>query len=198
MKRRAGCSTKAIDGLIGIADAEDVRLGSRQRRENLDLREVGILKFVDQNEADARALRSQHLFVARQQLVGPRDHVAECAQIFFAQPALGGGKDAGNFLAASDHLGIAQLIFRFRNPGNRRFAALQPRNVLRVPFGRNQFVVTPAEEAQQIVEKLPHIRCPDVVFEMKLVNSLAQINPEIFFVEHAKVFLPARFSRSRQ
>ena len=114
--------------------------------------------------------------------------MAERAQIFFAQPAFGRGEHAGNFLAASDHLGIAQLIFRLRDPGNRQFAALQPRNILRVFFRRDQFVVAAAEEAQQIVEKLSDIGRPNVVFQMKLVNSLAQINPEIFFVEHAKVF----------
>ena len=118
MKCGTGCATKPVDGLIGISDAEDVRFGSRQRRKNLDLREVGILKFVDQDETGAGALSSQQLLVAGEQLVGTRDHVAERAQIFFAQPALSGGEDTGNFLAASDDLGIAQLIFRLRNPGN--------------------------------------------------------------------------------
>ena len=69
MKCGTGCSTKPIDGLIGISDAEDVRFGSRQRGQNLDLGEVGILKFVDQDEAGASALSSQQLLVAGEQLV---------------------------------------------------------------------------------------------------------------------------------
>ena len=113
--------------------------------------------------------------------------MAERAQIFFTQPALGGGEDTGNFLAASDDLGIAQLILRFRNPGNGHFAAFQLTHILLVPFRRYQFVVAPAEETQQVVEKLTYIRGPDVVLEVKLVNSLAEINPEIFLVEHAKI-----------
>ena len=79
MKRRAGCSAKTVDGLIGVSDAEDVAVSSGQQRQNLDLREVGILKFVDQNEA-ARARSAASSFSSfAKQLVGARDHVAECA-----------------------------------------------------------------------------------------------------------------------
>ncbi len=79
MKSRAGCATKTVDGLIRIANAEDVRFGPRERRQNLDLREVGILKFVDENEAGAGSLRGQQLFVAGEHLVRAGDHVAKCA-----------------------------------------------------------------------------------------------------------------------
>ena len=79
MKRRAGRATKAVNGLIRVANGEDVRFGSRQRRQNLDLREVGILKFVHQNEAGARSFGSQQFFVAPEQFVSPRNHMAECA-----------------------------------------------------------------------------------------------------------------------
>jgi hypothetical protein len=45
-----------------------------------------------------------------------------------------------------------------------------------------------AEKVQQVVEELTDIRGADIVLEMKLVNSLAQINPKIFFIEDAKLF----------
>jgi hypothetical protein len=103
MKSGAGRATETVDGLIGITDGKDVGLGAGERRQNFDLREVGVLKFVDQDEAGAGAFLRQQFFVAGEQFVGPGDHVAERTVIVFAQPALGGGEDAGNFLAASDY-----------------------------------------------------------------------------------------------
>src|ERR1700693_1551798 len=105
LDRGAGCAAKAIDGLIRISNGEDVCFGSGQRCENLDLREVGVLKFVDENEGGAGSLRGEQLFVGRKQFVRPYDHVAERTQIFFPEPALGCGEDAGNFLTAGDYFG---------------------------------------------------------------------------------------------
>ena len=62
IKRRARCSAETINGLVRISDREDVSVVPRQSRQNLDLREVSVLKFVDQNEAGAGALLFQALF----------------------------------------------------------------------------------------------------------------------------------------
>jgi len=48
--------------------------------------------------------------------------------------------------------------------------------------------MTTAEESQQITAKLSHIRGADVVLQVKIVNSLAEKDPEIFFVEDGKLF----------
>ena len=141
MKRRAGCSTKTVDGLIGIADGEDVCGGSSERGQDFDLRKVRILKFVDHNERSARSLGGQQTVVTGEHLVGAGNHVSERAQILFAQPALGGRKYAGNFLAACDRFSVAQLLFRLCNPVNLRLAALKACNVLRIFFRCDQFVV---------------------------------------------------------
>ena len=79
MKRGARSPAKTVDGLIGIAHGEDVRFGSGQCRQNFDLGEVRILKFVDENEGAARPLRSQQLLVTGEHPVGAGDHVAEGA-----------------------------------------------------------------------------------------------------------------------
>ncbi len=57
----AGGSAKLVDGLVGIADGENVRFLSRQQAGELDLRDVGILKLVDQDEAcpPLRALQNR-------------------------------------------------------------------------------------------------------------------------------------------
>src|SRR6266851_10259588 len=119
MERGAGSPAKAVDSLIGIANAENVRFGSREGGQNLDLCEVGVLKFVHKNKGEAGSLPRQSIFVAGQQIVGARNHVAERAQILFAKPDLRGGKYPGNFLAASYHLVVAQLVPGLRNPRNR-------------------------------------------------------------------------------
>ena len=123
--------------------------------------------------------------------MSPRDHVAECAVIVLAKPAIGGGEDACKFLAAADYLSVAQLFFRFRYPWNGKFAAFQPRNIFRVLFRRYHFVVTAAEEIEQVVEKLSNVGRPDVVLQAELTDSLAEIDPEIFLVEDTEILAGA-------
>ena len=53
LEGRAGCPAKAVDGLVGITDGEDVATGSGKAGENLNLGEVGVLKFVGEDEAGA-------------------------------------------------------------------------------------------------------------------------------------------------
>ena len=52
---RARGTTKPVDSLIGIAHREHTATLPRKRGENLDLREVGILKFVHQDETGTLA-----------------------------------------------------------------------------------------------------------------------------------------------
>ena len=55
LKCGAGCAPKAVDALIRVTDSEDVACSARERGENLNLREVGVLKFVDQNKTRTSA-----------------------------------------------------------------------------------------------------------------------------------------------
>jgi hypothetical protein len=48
--------------------------------------------------------------------------------------------------------------------------------------------VAAAYEAQQVAQKLSHIRRPDVVLQAKFMNPLAQVNPKIAFIENVKLF----------
>ena len=137
----AGCAAEAVDSLIGVAHAENVSVGAPEQGQNIDLGEVGVLKFVNQDEAGAIALRCQNGGIAREHGVCPRNHVGERAQIFFPQPLFRSGIDARDFLAAGDDFLVGQLLFGFGHPRNLRFAALQAGNILRVLFRRDQFVV---------------------------------------------------------
>ena len=97
---------EAIDGLVRIADREDVAFLSRKFLQDLDLGEINVLKFVHQDEPGARP--AGQFAVLLQQLVGVGDHVAEGAQVVFAQHAFHGGKDAGDFAASSDDFFVRQ------------------------------------------------------------------------------------------
>ncbi len=186
---RAGCSAKAIDGLVGIADGEDVSVRAGQAGQNLDLGEVGVLKFVGQDEAGAGTRLGQNIFIAMQQGMRARDHVAEGAEILFLQPALHGGEDAGDLAAAAQNLGILEDVLGFHDARHGNFAAFQALDVSRVFFGRDQFVVAAADELQQVVQELGNVGGADVVLEMQLANAAAQVDPEIFFVEDAEILV---------
>ena len=56
---RAGGPAKTVNGLVGIADGEDVPLLAGQVLKDLDLGKVGVLKFVHQNEAGVVAFARQ-------------------------------------------------------------------------------------------------------------------------------------------
>ena len=60
----AGSATEAVDGLVGVADGEEISLRTGEARKNFDLSEVGVLKFVGENEASAAAGLGQNRFVA--------------------------------------------------------------------------------------------------------------------------------------
>ena len=65
MKRRARCAAKTVDRLVRISDRKDISVVPCQRRQNLDLREVGILKFINQNETGTAPLLFQYFFISR-------------------------------------------------------------------------------------------------------------------------------------
>src|SRR5580704_19396670 len=108
-KSRARCAPKSINSLIGIADGKYIAFLARQFLKNLDLGDIGILKFVDKNESRAFSFRRKRGFVLMKQRMSMRDHVAKSAQIFLAQHLFDRGEDAGNFPASSQHLFVRSI-----------------------------------------------------------------------------------------
>src|ERR1700722_12695483 len=186
-KGRAGRAAKTVDGLIGIADGEQVCLRAGKRGENFYLGEVRILEFVDQNETGLCAFRGEQAGVGLQQGVGARDHVAERSQAIFFQPAFHRFKHAGDFAASAKHLGIVQLVFRLGDPRDGQLAALQPGYILRIFFRSDQLVVAAAEKAEQIAQKLADIGGTNKMLQMQLGDATAQIDPQVNVIENAKI-----------
>ena len=67
----AGCAAELVDRLIGIADCEDVGFVSGKQAGQLDLRDVGILELVDQDEARPLLCPFEHRLTPRQHIDGP-------------------------------------------------------------------------------------------------------------------------------
>ena len=101
----AGGAAEAEDRLVGIADRKYVALLAREQVRHLDLRHVGVLEFVNQQEARALLFAVKHAWIVAQQADRARDHVTIGAKIPFAQHGFDAGKDARNLLAALQVLG---------------------------------------------------------------------------------------------
>ncbi len=182
---------EAIDGLVGVADRENVALGSRKLLQDPDLRKVDILKFVHQDEASARP--PYQIVILLQQVVGVGDHVAEGSQLVLAQHALHGGEYTGDFTAPPDDFLVrhGDGVFRFGHPRNRQLATFDFLHILFVFFRTDEFVMTMPKEGKQVVKKLAEPGGADKVVQVQFANAAAEINPEVLIVEDAK--LPVDF-----
>ncbi len=123
--------------------------------------------------------------------MGAGDHVAEGAKIFFGEPALHRGEYAGNLAAAAEHFGVVENVLGSRHAWDGNFLALEAFDVVGILFGRDQFVVTAADEIQQVVQELGDVGGANVMFEPQVANAAAQVDPEILVVEDAEIFVNA-------
>ena len=102
IKGRTRCAAKLIDRLIGIADGKNVGLVPGQQISQLDLPQIGILKFVNQQEAGAALFALPPLGVRAQQPHRVADHVPKGAQPLSAQQIFHRMESRGNLAAALD------------------------------------------------------------------------------------------------
>ena len=91
--------------MVIVADGYDVFSISGQKFEEAKLRDVGVLKFVDQDVAVFFLERAAQLRVGFQELDGPGDQRAERNAFFFAQQIFTGAVGAGDFLLEGDFFG---------------------------------------------------------------------------------------------
>ena len=120
-KSSARRSAESIDRLIRVSHREYVAFTPRQLLQNSDLREICILKFIDQNETRALTFPSQQFGVACEQCMSTRDHVAERTQVLVAEHRFDRCEDIVDLAAALDYLCIPETlrILRFTNPRDR-------------------------------------------------------------------------------
>src|SRR5437870_2539261 len=184
----AGGATKTVNGLIRIAYGENVSLVARELPKNLDLREVGVLEFVNQDEAGPGALAQHEFWIGQEEFIGARDHVAEGAEVLFSQHPFYRGEYRRDLTAAAQHFLIRNLIFRLSNPRDGQLASAELGDIIRVLVRAHQFVLTAPHEVQKVVEKLADVGGTDEKIQMEFADALAQINPKILVVEHTETF----------
>src|SRR5580693_7221318 len=107
---RARGPAKTVNRLVRITNREEIACGAGEPGENSNLREVGVLEFVGEDESSPGPRLGQNIFVAVQQGVGACDHVAEGAQILFAEPALHRFEHARNLAASPQDLRVIKNI----------------------------------------------------------------------------------------
>ncbi len=117
--------------------------------------------------------------------------MAESAEILFVQPAFHGGEYAGDLAAAAEDFFVFKGDLGFDDARDGDFFALQALHVLGVLFGRDQFVVTAADEIQQVVQELGNIGGADVVLETQFANAATEVDPEILVVEDSEILVHA-------
>ena len=188
-ERRAGCTAETIDRLVGITHSEDISSGAGEASENLDLREIRVLKLIGQDETGTRTCFRQYRFIGIQEGVGARDHMAEASEVIFQQPTLHCREHPRDLPTAAQNFGVVEGILRSGDALHGDFATLQPLHVVRIFLGRNQFIVAAADEIQQIIQKLGNVGGPDIMLEMQLADTAAEVDPEVFLVENPEVFV---------
>ncbi len=187
-ERFARRPAKQVDRLVGVADNEEVRFLARQQRQNFDLRKVGILKFIDQQEASAARVLLR---------AAPDRSSADAWAPVIMWP------NVPRFLARSMSSTVrktraisrqrsrispssSRLFFRLRYPRQRNFAALQAGDIFGIFSGPTSSSWHRRMKVEQVAEKLADVRGAHEVLQSQLANAAAQKYPEVFVVEHPK------------
>ena len=173
----------------GSPTAKTLASSPREQAGQLDLRDVGVLELVDEDEARMPLRALQHRLAADQHIDGARHDVAEGAEAFLLQHVFRITKGARHFAAAAKYLivGTWRRILRLAHARQRDLAALDLRDEGVVVAGRAQLVVTTAEELEQVVEELSRRGGLDVVLQLQVVDAAAEKDEEILVVEELEL-----------
>src|SRR5438046_4920345 len=187
---RARSPTKAVECLVRVADSAYVALLRGELLQNLHLLEIGVLELVDQNAPRLLLFLSEQLRICLEQRIASRNHVAEGAEIFLIKHVLDGGEYAADFAASSKRLFIGERsgVLGFTNAWREQFARFDASQIFCILLGTHEFVMTPAHEVEQIVQKLAEVGGTDEIMQPKLADAAAQVNPQILIVQNAEIF----------
>src|SRR5882762_4237384 len=100
LKASKRSAAKAVDGLIVVADRENILGIIDQKLQQAELRDVGVLKFVNENVAKAILQRGAEGGVALQQTDCSGDQSSEGRALLFAQQLFASTVGASNLLFA--------------------------------------------------------------------------------------------------
>src|ERR1700694_4614765 len=137
-ERRA---SKTVNGLAMVAHHDQVGALAAEQPEQFQLRDVGVLKLVDENVPVARAERFSQRFVRAEMKDGVHDLRAKRKQLAFAEEKITGPVSSRNFLDLGDlFVADAALVLRHRAADGAKVFCFFLRIAL-VLIWRNQFIL---------------------------------------------------------
>src|SRR4051812_5091399 len=181
----AGRAAKAEDALIGIADGEDVALLAGKQCHQFDLTAIAILELVYQDEARTSALLRKSFGISTQHFDGSGNHLPVQHPAILLENGFDGGENACDFVAAREDFVAGGLVsfFEFANTRQREVAFAHAVDVGGIVGRSLQLVVAAIEHVEQVAQKLAGITGLAEVMQLQLVDVLAKIYPEIFFLD---------------
>ena len=127
-----GCATKTVDGLVVVADGDDISMAFGETPEEFELRDIRVLKFVDENISEAFAKFRGEFRVGVNLADGVENHRAEREQAAFAQQLFAGAIGARDFLSARGFFGEKMRGVRFQRGTRGQCAASLRGQTIRV------------------------------------------------------------------
>src|SRR5712672_1919084 len=185
LKAAERSAAKAIDGLIVVADRENILGIIDQQLEQAQLCDVSVLKFVNENVTKAILQRGAEGGVGLQQTDCSGDQSSEGRALLFPQQLFAGAVGAINLLFAGDG------FFAFRERVGVQFGAFVLKlrgelvDVSLIIVRRDQLILATREKLHEIVQELPGLGQAAVTIELQPRKIAAQQNPMIELVQHA-------------
>ena len=178
-------AAEAIDRLIGITDGEYILFFSAQQLRQSNLCDIGILKFVNQNESRILTGLRQRGRIGFEQANGAGDHLTKGSKIILGEHAGDAAEYCRNLLATGDQFRHRQLFCVFRLGGARR-RNLACDHLLYVPLvliDVDEFVFATREEGAKVVQEFPGCRRLDEELEGQFVQSAPQVDEQVEVVD---------------
>ena len=174
-----GSSAKTVDGLIVIADRDDISAVAGEQPEQLELNDVGVLEFVHQDVTKLIAHTLQKRGIRSQQLHRLHQLRTEGKQVSLAQQSFADAVNARELVLAGQF-----FLFKFPHIRIEQFSPLKvclPRlvNVKLVIIGRDHLVLAARKELTEIVQEFTRRRQPPEMFQVKLGHVAPQQDPVV-------------------
>ncbi len=172
-------AAKTVDGLIVVADYDDVAGISGEQAEQFELGDVGVLEFVYEDVAEAFLKAAETIGIALEEGDGLRDEAVDSDSAFFAEDFFAGAVGAGDLALQSDMLGalvagvfveMGAIGFEFGGEGLGKLVII---------VAGDELVLAAREKLDEVAEKLAGLGKASIFFEFKAAQIAAQQNPVV-------------------
>src|SRR3984957_18611997 len=171
-----GRAAETIDGLIVVADRNDVAAVAGQQPKQFELGNIGVLKFVHQNVAVFILNLLAQRVVASQQMCGVHQLCAESEQVPLAEKLIADAIDAGEFFLPGDFLFGGLQGIRFEGFFLLLVRGAEGLHVFLIIIGSDQFILAAREKGDEVADEFAGILQAAKKFQVKFADITAQQN----------------------